>query len=103
MLNQLIVIALITLFSNLMANTVPNFGIGDSVIVTTQDGNALRGVVESEGDNSLVLKTSFGSLSIDLSQISSINALAAIEPSQKPQGLLNQQKISLKSDLNQEA
>ena len=103
MLNQLIVIALITLFSSLKANTVPNFGIGDSVIVTTQDGNALRGVVESESDNRLVLKTSFGSLPIDLSQISSINALAAIEPSQKPQELLNQQKISLKSSLNQEA
>ena len=103
MLNQLIVIALITFFSSLKANTVPNFGIGDSVIVTTQDGNALRGVVESEGDNRLVLKTSFGSLPIDLSQISSIKALAAIEPSQNPQKLLNQQKISLKSTLNQEA
>ena len=62
MMNQLIVLALITLFSSLEANTVPNFGIGDSVIVTTQDGNALRGVVESGGDNRLVLKTSFGSL-----------------------------------------
>ena len=54
MLNQLIVIELITLFSSLKANTVPNFGIGDSVIVKTQDGNALRGVVESEGDNCLL-------------------------------------------------
>ena len=103
MLNQLIFIALITLFSTIKANTIPEIAIGDSVNVTTQDGHTLVGIVESENDDSLILKTSFGSLPINRSQISSINALIAIEPSQKPQKLLNQQKTSVKSTLNQEA